>query len=238
MSKGENDSPKIYRVICEAMKDIKAIGKDKKNQDQGFKFRGIDDVYNAVQPIFAKHGLFTVPEILEQTREERRSRSGGVLMYSICKIRYSFYADDGSHVDAVVIGEGMDSGDKATNKAMSIAMKYALFQVFAIPTEDTADPDAESPEVAPRGASAPARASAPASGKMINMTAIKKELADINDPDAVRGWYGHYVQKHNLTEKQKGLLQAICSERVASIVNADVSDEDLANAEIPEEFIE
>jgi hypothetical protein len=68
------------------------------------------------------------------------------LIYSICTIKYTFYAEDGSSVSATVIGEGMDSGDKATNKAMSIAFKYACFQVFCIPTEEMKDPDADTPE--------------------------------------------------------------------------------------------
>ena len=67
------------------------------------------------------------------------SQKGGTLIYSICRIKYTFYAEDGSNVSAVVIGEGMDSGDKATNKAMSIAFKYACFQVFCIPTEEMKD---------------------------------------------------------------------------------------------------
>ena len=54
-------------------------------------------------------------------------------------------------MDAVTIGEGMDSGDKATNKAMAIAFKYACFQVFCIPTEEMNDPDSESPEAQPKG---------------------------------------------------------------------------------------
>ena len=80
---------------------------------------------------------------MEQTREERQSSKGGNLLYSILKIKYTFYAEDGTFVEAITTGEGMDSGDKASNKAMAIAMKYAMFQVFCIPTED--DPDAETP---------------------------------------------------------------------------------------------
>jgi hypothetical protein len=88
-----------------------------------------------------------VPEILEQTREERTNSKGTLLIYSICKVKYTFYAEDGSSISATVIGEGMDTGDKATNKAMSIAFKYACFQVFCIPTEEMVDPDAECHEV-------------------------------------------------------------------------------------------
>ena len=86
-----------------------------------------------------------VPQVLEQTREERQTSKGGNLIYSICKIKYIFYAEDGSSIEAIVIGEGMDSGDKATNKAMAIAMKYAMFQVFCIPTEEMKDPDSDTP---------------------------------------------------------------------------------------------
>ena len=100
---------------------------------------------NVFQPILAKHKVFIVPQVLEQKREERTTSRGGNLIYSICKIKYTFYAEDGSNVEAIVIGEGMDSGDKATNKAMAIAMKYALFQVFCIPTEEMKDPDSETP---------------------------------------------------------------------------------------------
>lgn len=137
----------IYTAINNIMSEIGAISKDKKNATQGFMYRGIDDVMNALQPLLAKHKVFIVPEVLEQIREERTSNKGAALIYSICKMKYTFYADDGTSVSAIVIGEGMDSGDKATNKAMAIAMKYACFQVFCIPTEEMKDPDADSHEV-------------------------------------------------------------------------------------------
>ena len=137
----------IYESIVAVMRDIGAIGKDSMNQQQKFRFRGIDAVMNALSPALIKNRVFVVPEILEQTREERGSKNGGVLIYSVCKIKYTFYAEDGSSLSATVIGEGMDAGDKATNKAMSIAFKYACFQVFCIPTEEMVDPDAECHEV-------------------------------------------------------------------------------------------
>lgn len=140
----------IYEAINNAMSDIGAIGKNSKNQQQGFMFRGIDAVMNAIQPALIKNKIFIVPEVLEQTREERQTSKGGTLIYSICKIKYTFYAEDGSSISATVVGEGMDSGDKATNKAMSIGYKYACFEVFCIPTEEMKDPDEECHEVAPK----------------------------------------------------------------------------------------
>ena len=137
----------IYETIAAVMGEIGAIGKDSRNTTQGFMFRGIDAVMNAINPALIKYKLFIVPEVLEQTREERKNSKGTTLIYSVCKIKYTFYAEDGSNISAVVIGEGMDTGDKATNKAMSIAFKYACFQVFCIPTEEMKDPDSESHEL-------------------------------------------------------------------------------------------
>lgn len=139
---------KIYKAITDIMNEIGVVGKTSKNTQQGFMYRGIDSVMNAINPALVKHKVFIVPEVLEQIREERQSSRGGTLLYSICKMKYTFYADDGSNISAVVVGEGMDSGDKATNKAMSIAFKYACFQVFCIPTEEMIDPDAEVHDVA------------------------------------------------------------------------------------------
>lgn len=139
---------KIYKAITDIMNEIGVVGKTSKNTQQGFMYRGIDSVMNAINPALVKHKVFIVPEVLEQTREERQSSRGGTLLYSICKMKYTFYADDGSNISAVVVGEGMDSGDKATNKAMSIAFKYACFQVFCIPTEEMIDSDAEVHNVA------------------------------------------------------------------------------------------
>lgn len=138
----------IYETITAVMDDVGAIGKDDLNKQQGFRYRGIDAVMNALSPSFVKHHLFIVPEVLEQRREERQTAKGGNLIYSICRVKYTFYAEDGSSIEAVVIGEGMDSGDKASNKALAVAFKYVCFQVFCIPTEEMKDPDAESHEVA------------------------------------------------------------------------------------------
>lgn len=137
----------IFEKIPQIMSELDAIGKTKTNTQQGFKYRGIDDFYNVINPLFAKHGIFTVPSVLTQKREERTTKTGGTLVYSILEVMYSFIARDGSAVSAKVIGEGMDSGDKASNKAMAVAHKYALMQVFCVPTEDLVDPDSESHEL-------------------------------------------------------------------------------------------
>lgn len=137
----------IHQSIISLMGDIAPIAKGRKNAQQGFAYRGIDDIMNELQPLMVKHKIFCVPEVLENTREERQTAKGGTLLYSTAKIKYTFYAEDGSSVSAVVLGEGMDSGDKASNKAMAVGMKYALLQTLCIPTEDTKDPDAESHNV-------------------------------------------------------------------------------------------
>ena len=138
----------IYKKIIEVMADINAIGKDRRNQQQGFQFRGIDDVMNELHSSLAKCGVFVLPKVLEETRTTGKTSRGGDMFYTRLKINFGFYAEDGSHVDAVVIGEAMDTGDKASNKALSIGLKYAMLQVFCIPTEDDKDPDAVSPQPA------------------------------------------------------------------------------------------
>ena len=136
----------IYKAISAVLSDVGAVGKDGQNTFDKYKYRSIDAVMNAMHPAMAKHGVFVTPEVLEQSREERSSKNGGVLIYSITKVKYTFYTADGSSVTATVIGEGMDKGDKSMNKAMSAAFKYALVQVFCIPTEEFVDSETESPE--------------------------------------------------------------------------------------------
>ena len=142
------NTPLIFKKIIEVMADINAIGKDRRNQQQGFQFRGIDDVMNELHGSLAKCGVFVLPTVLEETRTTGKTKNGGDMFYTRLKINFGFYAEDGSHVDAVVIGEAMDTGDKASNKALSIGLKYAMLQVFCIPTEDEKDPDAVSPQPA------------------------------------------------------------------------------------------
>lgn len=137
------------------------IAKDSRNSAQGYQFRGIDAVYNALSPLLAEHGLCILPRMLTRICEERQTAKGGTLFYVTVEAEFDFVcADDGSKHTVKTFGEAMDSGDKATNKAMSAAYKYAAFQAFAIPTEGDNDADAHTHEVASKGRddSPPARA--------------------------------------------------------------------------------
>lgn len=142
----------IYKKMSDVMKDVGAIGKDQKNTQQGFKFRGIDQFVNALYPALTKHGVFMSPRATSFTHElkdvVRGSGKAGVDKHVSIMMEYDFYAEDGSKVTVgPVPAEGLDSGDKATNKALSAALKYALIQTFSIPTEDMAEADFESPEI-------------------------------------------------------------------------------------------
>ena len=142
---------KIYPALAAIMVDADGIGKDRKNTQQGYSFRGIDDVYNSLHAIFAKHSVFCIPRVIDERSEDRVTAKGSALIYRILRIEFDLMADDGSKVTfGPIIGEGMDSGDKASNKAMSVAQKYLLLQAFLIPTEEQKDPENESHELQPQ----------------------------------------------------------------------------------------
>lgn len=127
------------------MRSVGAVGKDEKNKQQNFDFRSIVQVYNRLQPLMATHGIFSSPRVLDVQRETHQTAKGGTLHYAVVHVEYTFWAEDGSSFITSVVGEGMDSGDKASNKAMAAAHKYALCQTFCIPYE-VVDPDANTPE--------------------------------------------------------------------------------------------
>lgn len=138
------EEKEILKAMPNIMLEMGAIGKDKRNQKQGWNFRGIDDVYNALQKIMAKNGVFNTVNILSMERKEVKSKGGNTGIHALYKYEYVFHAKDGSYVTTESIGEGIDwGGDKVSNKCASISHKYALLQVFCIPTEDMAEPDKE-----------------------------------------------------------------------------------------------
>jgi glutamine synthetase len=142
---------KVYQAINSVQAELCKIGiaKDSRNnQGAGYNFRGIDAVYNVLSSIMAQNGLVIVPRMLARTCEERISKSGGALFYVTVEAEFDLIsAEDGSKHTARTFGEAMDSGDKATNKAMSAAYKYMAFQTFAIPTSGDNDADSSTHEV-------------------------------------------------------------------------------------------
>lgn len=148
---------KVYEAINKVQAALAkdGISKNRKNQQQGYSFRGIDDVYNALAPMLATHGLCILPRMLSRTCEERQTAKGGTLFYVTVEAEFDLVcAEDGSKHTIRTYGEAMDSGDKATNKAMSAAYKYACMQAFAIPTEGDNDADATTFEVVAKPKSA------------------------------------------------------------------------------------
>jgi len=142
----------IYKKMSDVMKDIGSVGKDQKNQAQGFKFRGIDQFVNNLYPALTKHGVFMAPRCVNEQHElnevTRGSGKAGIDKHVTIMMEYDFFAEDGSKITVGPIpAEGLDSGDKATNKALSAALKYALIQTFSIPTEDMTEGDLETPTI-------------------------------------------------------------------------------------------
>jgi len=151
--------PMIHKAIISIMRAIGPIAKSEYNQQQKFNYRGIEQVYNAVHPYFAEYGVYSTSTIIKASHLERQSQAGKPYIHAILEMRYTFWAEDGSCVSTEVVGEGVDyGGDKASNKAVSIADKYAILQLLKIPTA-MVDPDrdgvrpqrtANAPNVQPR----------------------------------------------------------------------------------------
>jgi hypothetical protein len=146
----ETPKPAIYSALSKVMAEVGHIGKTRKNAAQNYQFRGVDDVVAHVQDVMAQHGVLCVPRVVERERDIVPSKSGGSMASVRLLVEHTFYAADGSHVVCTTLGEAMDSGDKASNKAMSAALKYALTETLLIPTyEVDRDTEEHSPQITP-----------------------------------------------------------------------------------------
>lgn len=138
---------KAQELIVAVMNDVQGLAKKDKNTQQGFSFRGIDAVMNAVGPSLRKHGGFIVPNVVEKSNEIVATKSGGSLNYVRLTVTFCVYGDDAQYIAGTVAAEAFDSGDKATAKAMSVAYRTFLLQLLCLPTDEP-DPDAFSYELA------------------------------------------------------------------------------------------
>jgi len=146
---GDAEPPSIQQLLVRVMHDVGAVRKEERNEHQKFLFRGIDTVVKAVYPALIEHGVVVMPTVIASDYNNvevgtKRTQMG----HARLTVRYTFHGPAGDTLDATVSAEAMDSGDKATAKAMSVAFRTALLQALCLPTDDP-DPDSQSYERAP-----------------------------------------------------------------------------------------
>lgn len=217
MTKAKENKSTI-EAISAVTESLAKIGIDKKqrNKYDGYNFRGIDDVYNALAPIISQHNLVIAPNVLDVTTEERQTAKGGAIFSKTVLVEYfvKTAADDG--IKLRIVGEGMDRGDKAINKAMSAAYKNLCFQLFCIPVQGD-DSENESHEVVH-------------SKKKQNIAWMKKakaELDNLKTPEKVNEWpkkTENAKALSELSEKQKEAMNGLIAERLAATSGAPVSE--------------
>lgn len=186
---------KVYQAINAVQGELSKVGitKDRKNQQQGYNFRGIDDCYNVIAPLLAKHGLCILPFAVNRTCREVTNKNGTLLFYTTIECEFHFVsAEDGSKHIVKTFGEAMDSGDKSSNKAQSAAYKYAVMQAFSIPTEGDNDADSTTHEVVKELTES-------------QMDSVVSQMYDAVSIDALQAAFGRLW--HSASKKQQAQLK-------------------------------
>lgn len=193
----------VYKAINAVQAALAKTGIAKDKKTQSYMFRGIDDVYNAIAPLLATHGLCILPRVLNRTCVERVNKNGNAMFYVTVEAEFDFVsAEDGTKHTVKTFGEAMDVSDKATNKAMSAAYKYAMFQAFCIPTEGDNDADATTHEVA-----------------AVNLDAIKQSMLDAPNLEALQA---HFKAAWLMLDKaQREALKPLYDARKAELTQGE-----------------
>ncbi len=213
----------IHARLAKVLAEVEAIEKDRRNEQQGFRFRGIDDVYNALHDLFAKNQIYVLPEILEWKQADRQTAKGTTQIHTVVRMRYHFTTIDGSERITETPGEAADTGDKGLGKACQYAYKLALLQMFLVPTEGDNDPDAHAVEWSgqrdddpPRRQ--PAAPAPPAAG--VPVEAPKKgwreRIAEAESDQVLRELTAQIVSSTMQQEKKEILLRMIAEKEAAA----------------------
>lgn len=233
-------APLIYDRIADIMAKVTPIAKARKNQEQGYAYRGIDDIYNELHGHFAAARVFVTCSVASLERFTRTTQRGSVLNVTVGQYFVRFTAEDGSFVELLVAGEAQDSGDKATNKAASAALKYALMQTLLIPTAEVKDSEADDPGAAAQVAApprppraqreeppaAPAEPAAPPAAALPPATdeEVSRCVAAIMQTTDPSGPWDALRERRTLTRAQNDRLVAAARESLGAAADAELAD--------------
>ena len=184
------EQKQIFKALTSIIGEVNAIGKNQKNQQQCFMFRGIDDVMNELHTLFGMYKVVIIPEVVSYDVQEHTTAKGTLMYTTHTTVKFHFVAEDGSEVVTTNVGEAMDTADKGMNKTMSCALKYALMQMFLIPTKDIEDADRTTPEE-----TKPQKKDVPAVLKAIKDAITIEQLQLIQDTAKKRGCYEMELRK-------------------------------------------
>jgi hypothetical protein len=185
------DTLTVDEAWTAVMDEIRSVGKGDFNQDQGFRFRGVDSVVNATGPAFRTHGIKVIPKrIVDIVRTEYETKRGTRMVNKEVTVEWEVRGPKGDSFTGESVGEAADAGDKSISKAQSVAYRVFLLEALNIPTGN-ADPDEESHE----------RASAPV--KSDADTAREELLAA-----APEGWNGAKLADRFLSDHGVDIRQA------------------------------
>ena len=169
----------VQQAWAAVMEDVRALGKDQRNNTGGgFNFRGVDDVMNAVGPALRTHGVSVIPTAVDLRTRDAQTTTGKAAHETMVVVQYAIYGPAGDSMPGAAAGESLDSGDKATPKAMSVAYRTFLLQSLCLPTHEV-DPDAQTFD----------RAQAPDPRKLAQETAERlPTTTDAGTVERVRAW--------------------------------------------------
>lgn len=212
--------PGVYQAIHAVMQDLGSTGisKSGKNETQGWTFRGIDAVYENLNPLLAQFDLIILPRVIDRVLREVTNKHGTILFYTTVTVEYDLVcARDGSKHTISVFGEAMDSGDKSVNKAMSAAYKLMAFQVFCIPVEGSEDPDKEAHEgiksTSENKAPAPSKAFSPTDHDWEDLKVIGKEKgwSEESMRAIIKGMQERGMKASDVWAKAKPMFSSKCN---------------------------
>lgn len=233
------DKLTVFEAWSKVMEEVQAIGKNQRNTTPGqnYMFRGVDAVMNAVGPVLRKHGVFVVPEHVEQSHRDVLTTKGNPSRECTLTVSYRVYGPAGDSFPMEAPGEAMDSGDKGTPKAMSVAYRTVLLQALTIPTDDP-DPDAQTYERAPYQQR---QEPVPVDDHQVRLTAVKRRLmaavrsakaGEVNDDDDAVAWIVSEMNARSLDKESVADVMKLAEELERTAHEADRREMDQIERDI------
>lgn len=179
-------------AVMEAVAYVQKAGRVTGTGPQ-YNFAGEADLIRALRPHLVRNGItMAVTKVKSVKVREYETRGGSAMTNTQLLMRVTFtHAVTGTKKHVWSAGEGSDSGDKSTPKALTGAYKYALRETFIIETGD--DPDQQSSSEQQRAPQ----------GERRERAERTQQGAARND-SAVPGWWNWFINER----KDKGLQAA------------------------------